>query len=88
MEGKYAAMFWLVWIIVSLLAWWGIDQWIDSNTGFGSWWASLIMSLVGAWLGDTLLGSLFFVLGGFNVIGGLAGGVLFTWLWNKAKAKV
>ncbi|MEW9671386.1 hypothetical protein [Ammoniphilus sp. 3BR4] len=81
-------MFWLAWITVSLLAWWGIDQWIDSNTGFGTWWASLIMSLVGAWLGANLLGDLFLVLDGYNVIGGLAGGVLLTWMWTLAKEKI
>lgn len=81
-------MFWLVWVIVSLLAWWGIDQWMESNSGFGSWWASLIMSLAGAWFGDWLFGSVFIVLWDFNVVGGLIGGVFLTWLWNRLKARM
>ncbi|MDR7315473.1 hypothetical protein [Brevibacillus nitrificans] len=75
-------MFWLVWVLVSLIVWWGMNTLMTGKAGGNGWLASLIVALLGTWLGDLLLGNWLWILAGFNVFAGVIGGVVLVWLWN------
>ncbi|MGO0059846.1 hypothetical protein ACTID9_07520 [Brevibacillus fluminis] len=73
-------MFWVVWAVVGVVVWIVMNTWLTGQKDM--WWASLIATLVGTWLGDFLLGDWAWMLAGFNVIAGIIGGVVFNWLWG------
>lgn len=76
-------MYWIVWAVVGLIVWWGLNTWLKGDgAAAGGWWASLIFALLGSWLGDLLLGNWLWVLAGFNVIAGAIGAIVLTWLWH------
>lgn len=78
-------MYWLVWLVVGLVSWWAMGQWAKGNEGWGGKWAALVMSLVGAGLGDFALGDWLWMLEGYNVVAGLIGAVVVNWLWGRLK---
>lgn len=78
-------MYWLIWAVAGLVAWWAMGQWMKGNEGMGGSWASLVMSLVGAGLGDWVLGDWLWMLGGYNVVAGLIGAFVVNWLWGLLK---
>lgn len=74
-------MFWVVWAVVGVVVWFIMNNWVTGQ-GKNMWWASLIATLVGVWLGDFLLGDWAWMLAGFNVFAGAIGGIVFNWLWS------
>ncbi|GAB7386805.1 hypothetical protein BSNK01_06410 [Bacillaceae bacterium] len=80
-------MYWIVWVIISLIAWWGMDRLLKAKPGWGGWVSSLIVSLIGALLGDLLLGDWWWMLAGYNVIAGLLGAVVLTWVWRYVTSR-
>lgn len=85
-ERKCVDMYWIVWAVVGLLVWWGMNTLVKGD-GSG-WWASLIVALLGSWLGDLLLGDWLWVWAGFNVIAGVIGAFVLTWLWSLISKKM
>lgn len=77
-------MFWVVWAVVSLIVWIIMNTWVTGQ-GKGCWWASLIVTLVGSWLGNALLGQWAWILAGFNVFAGAIGAIVFNWLWSLVR---
>ncbi|WNC15684.1 GlsB/YeaQ/YmgE family stress response membrane protein [Brevibacillus brevis] len=75
-------MYWIVWALVGLVVWWAVNMVMTGKAGGNNWWASLIVALLGSWLGDVLLGNWLWMWAGFNVIAGVIGAVVLTWLWN------
>lgn len=75
-------MFWVVWALVSLVVWWGMNLLMTGKAGGSNWLASLIVALLGSWLGDLVLGNWLWMLAGFNVIAGAIGAIVLLWLWN------
>jgi uncharacterized membrane protein YeaQ/YmgE (transglycosylase-associated protein family) len=81
-------MFWMVWAIVGLVVWGVMNRWLTGEVAGKGWWASLIAALLGSWLGDWVLGDWVWVAAGFNVIAGIIGAVVLTWLWNLVSKKM
>ncbi len=81
-------MFWVVWAVVSLVVWVLMNYFTTGQAAGKGWWASLIVTLVGTWLGTFLLGSWAWVVAGFNVIAGIIGGAVLHWLWGLLRKKV
>ncbi len=77
-------MFWIVWAVVGVVVWAVVNYWLTGDLTGKSWWTSLIAALVGSWLGDLLLGDWAWIVAGFNVIAGVIGAALLTWLWHLA----
>ncbi|MGE5576237.1 MAG: hypothetical protein ACM3TT_03450 [Syntrophothermus sp.] len=76
-------MYWLVLLIVGILVCWLATVWFAKEKQvYGGWGAILIASLVGAWLGDVALKDWGWVLARFNVIAGLIGAAVLSWLWT------
>lgn len=80
-------MFWIVWAIVGLVVWGGMNRLLSGEVVGKGWWASLIAALVGSWLGDFLLGDWVWLVGGFNVLAGAIGAIALTWLWSLVPKK-
>jgi uncharacterized membrane protein YeaQ/YmgE (transglycosylase-associated protein family) len=80
-------MFWIILFIVGFVAWGVLGYWMKGNEGFGGWWATFLAALVGAWLGNWVLGSWWWVLEGFNVVAGLIGALVLGWIWNLIKTQ-
>ncbi len=53
---------------------------LDDRTMPGGWIGGVVSGLIGAYLGGVLLGRWGWMLGGFNVIGGLIGGLVVAYL--------
>jgi uncharacterized membrane protein YeaQ/YmgE (transglycosylase-associated protein family) len=81
-------MFWLMWAVVGLLAWWGMGTWFNGNAGLGGSWGALIANLFGAWLGDWALGSWGPMLFGYNWIAGFIGAFVIGYLWKTLTSKL
>lgn len=81
-EGKDDRMYWIVGGLVGLVVWWGMNMLMTGKAGGTGWLATLIVALLGSWLGDLILGDWLWMLAGFNVIAGAIGAVVLTWLWN------
>lgn len=81
-EGKCVLMFWVVWAIVGVVVWWAMNMLMTGKAGGTGWWASLIVALLGSWLGDLILGNWLWMWAGFNVLAGAIGAIVLTWLWN------
>ncbi|GED67887.1 hypothetical protein BRE01_15890 [Brevibacillus reuszeri] len=80
-------MFWVVWAIVGVVVWWAMNMLMTGKASGTGWWASLIVALLGSWLGDLVLGNWLWMWAGFNVIAGVIGAVVLTWLWNLITKK-
>ncbi|MDC0761028.1 MULTISPECIES: hypothetical protein [Brevibacillus] len=74
-------MFWFVWAVVGVVVWWAMSRICSGKAAGSGWWASLIAALLGSWLGDLVLGDWLWMWAGFNVIAGVIGAVVVTWLW-------
>lgn len=81
-------MFWLVWALVGVVVWLVMDYFMSGKAGGSGWWASLIVTLIGSWLGDFLLGDWLWMWAGFNVIAGIIGAVVLNWLWSLLRKQV
>lgn len=75
-------MYWVVWAVVGLVVWWAMNMLMTGKAGGNGWLASLIVALLGSWLGNLILGNWLWMWAGFNVIAGAIGAIVLTWLWN------
>lgn len=75
-------MYWIIGGLVGLLVWWGMNMLMTGKAGGNGWLASLIVALLGSWLGDLVLGDWLWMLAGFNVFAGAIGAIVLMWLWN------
>lgn len=82
LEGTCDVMYWIVWAIVGLIVWGGMNYFMSGKIGGKGWWISLVAALLGSWLGDFLLGDWVWVVAGFNVLAGAIGAIVLTWLWS------
>ncbi len=75
-------MYWLVLLIVGILIGWLATVWFAGEKQlYGGWGAVLIASLVGAWLGDLVLQDWGWTIARFNIIAGVIGAGVLSWLW-------
>ncbi|WP_245590418.1 hypothetical protein [Aneurinibacillus terranovensis] len=81
-------MYWIIWAVVGVVFWGIMNYWITGQVAGKGWWASLIATLIGSWLGDFLLGDWVWVIAGFNVIAGAIGAIVFNWLWSLVREKM
>ncbi len=51
------------------------------NKIYGTYWSALIANILGAWVGDALLGDWGWMAGGFNVIAGFIGAIVIEYVW-------
>lgn len=80
-------MFWIAWAVVGIVIWGAMNSWMTGQVAGNGWWVSLIVTLIGSWLGDFLLGDWLWVIAGFNIIAGAIGAIIFNWLWSLVRKK-
>jgi len=80
-------MYYVVLIVVSLLVAWVLQAIFKNLEIPGGYWNRLVGAVIGALLGDLLLGDWGWMLAGYNVIAGVIGafviGLLYIFLFNK-----
>jgi uncharacterized membrane protein YeaQ/YmgE (transglycosylase-associated protein family) len=74
-------VYWLVLIIIALLMAWILIEAFKTKDISGGYWNVLIGALIGAWLGDIILGDWAWMLVGYNVIAGFIGSFVIGWLY-------
>ncbi|SHF27133.1 hypothetical protein SAMN02746089_01601 [Caldanaerobius fijiensis DSM 17918] len=77
-------MYWVVLIVVGLIVSLLFNPIFFKGKTFkyGGYWSVLIASLLGAWVGDAVLGNWGWMLASYNVIAGLIGSVVFNFVWD------
>jgi uncharacterized membrane protein YeaQ/YmgE (transglycosylase-associated protein family) len=76
-------MYWITLIIVGLLMGWAVKSWLaQEKTLKGEPWLRLLITIIGAWLGDAILGDWGWMLAGFNVFAGIIGSFVLGWIWT------
>ncbi|HHV61315.1 MAG TPA: hypothetical protein GXX51_01530 [Firmicutes bacterium] len=81
-------MYWLALIIVGLVISWIATVWYAKGKAiWGGWVTLLIASLLGSWLGDVVLGNWGWMIKGYNVIAGIIGALIISWLWALVAPK-
>lgn len=71
---------WITIIIVGLVLGWLIHAYGTKKVYPGGIWVALLAGLVGAWLGDLILGDWGWMLGGANVIAAIIGAAVVAWI--------
>lgn len=80
-------MFWLVFIILSVIMAFIGSAWLVGDKELpGDFWGVLIASLIGVWLGNVIFREWAWVLSGVNVIGGIIFSLIVIWLWTLVGA--
>ncbi|WCK55216.1 hypothetical protein PP175_04305 [Aneurinibacillus sp. Ricciae_BoGa-3] len=74
-----------MWAIVSIVVWGVMNFLMTGEVAGKDWWASLLATLIGGWLGDLLLGHWLWVFAGYNIIAGAIGAIVFNWLWSLVR---
>lgn len=74
--------------MVGVVVWVVMNHWMTGQVAGKDWWVSLILALLGSWLGDFLLGDWVWVIAGFNVIAGAIGAIVFNWLWSLVREQM
>jgi uncharacterized membrane protein YeaQ/YmgE (transglycosylase-associated protein family) len=70
-------------IIVGLLVGWAVKSWLAAEkTLRGEPWIRFIVTIIGAWLGDAILGDWIWAPYNFNVIAGIIGSFVLGWIWT------
>lgn len=76
-------MYWVTLIIVGLLVGSAVKSWLaKEKTLKGEPWIRFIVTIIGAWLGDVILGDWGWMLAGYNVIAGIIGSFVLGWIWT------
>jgi uncharacterized membrane protein YeaQ/YmgE (transglycosylase-associated protein family) len=76
-------MYFITLIIVGLLIGWAVKNWLAPEKNLrGEPWLRLLITIIGAWLGDAILGDWGWMLAGFNVIAGIIGSFVLGWIWT------
>lgn len=77
-------MYWIVLIVVGVIVSLVFNPIFFKGKTFkyGGYWSILIAALLGAWVGDLVLGNWGWMLASYNVIAGLIGAVIFNFLWD------
>lgn len=76
-------MYWIVLLIIGLLLGWAVKSWLAKEKSlYGGIWVLLLASIIGAWLGDVILGDWGWMLAGYNVIAGIIGAFVLGWIWT------
>ncbi|MBO2519322.1 MULTISPECIES: GlsB/YeaQ/YmgE family stress response membrane protein [Limnochorda] len=71
---------WITIIVVGLIVGWIIKEYGTKKEYPGGIWVALLAGLVGAWLGDLVLGDWGWMLGGANVIAAIIGAAVIAWI--------
>lgn len=79
-------MYWLVLLIVSLLMAWVLRALTKNQQVPGGYWNIFVGSLIGAWLGDLILGN-WWLVAGYNLVAGIIGSLVIGWLYIKLISK-
>jgi uncharacterized membrane protein YeaQ/YmgE (transglycosylase-associated protein family) len=74
-----------MWGIVGIVVWGVMNFLMTGEVAGKDWWASLLATLIGAWLGDLLLGQWLWVFAGYSIIAGAIGAIVFNWLWSLVR---
>ena len=74
-------MYFLVLIIVSLIMAWVLQTSFKSKEIPGGYWNRLVGAIIGALLGDLVLGDWGWMLAGYNVVAGIIAAFLIGWLY-------
>lgn len=74
-------MYVLVLVIVSLVMAWVLQTLFKSKEIPGGYWNRLVGAIVGALLGDLILGEWGWMLAGYNVFAGIIAAFLIGWLY-------
>ena len=77
-------MYWLVLIVISLIISWVFNNYYKEE----QYWNLLVGALVGAWLGEIILGDWGWMLADFNVIAGIIGSIVIGWLYLLILTKI
>ena len=80
-------MYYLAVIVVSLIMAWLLQVIFSGKEMPGGYWNRLVGALIGAWIGDLILGDWGWMLAGYNVIAGIIGSFIVGWLYILIFAK-
>ncbi|ACL70360.1 hypothetical protein [Halothermothrix orenii] len=75
-------MYYLILIVVSLVVAGILHYALKEKTIPGGYWNLLVGSIIGAFLGDLILGDWAWMLAGYNVIAGIIGALVIGWLYT------
>ncbi len=75
-------MYWLVLIIISLIMAFLLKTIFKSKELNDYYWTWLVVSFVGTWVGDLVLGDWWWLLGEFNVVAGIIGSLVIGWIYT------
>lgn len=81
-------MYWLVLVVVGVILALVVNPLLTRKKKIpGGLWTALIANLVGAWLGDVVLGDWAWMLYSYNVIAGIIGAIVINYLWVLVAGK-
>ena len=80
-------MYFVVLVVIGLIIAWLLQVIFSSKEVAGGYWNRLVGALVGAWVGDLVLGDWAWMLSGYNVIAGIIGSFLIGWIYILLVAK-
>ncbi len=76
-------MYWVTLIVVGLIVGWAVKSWLAQDKTLRSEpWLRFLITIIGAWLGDAILGDWGWMLAGYNVIAGIIGSFVLGWIWT------
>ncbi|GBF10476.1 hypothetical protein [Tepidibacillus sp. HK-1] len=82
-------MYWIILIIVAAISLLIVNYlfFMGKKFNYGGVWSSSLAALIGAWLGDILLGDWGWMALGYNILAGFIGSLVITYLWDLIAVK-